>query len=108
MDPRQEPTGDGRAFSTRHGTDNRDGAGATSGALVADSSIDKVVHDLRGPLATISVAASTLRARRTHLTDEQQDFLLAQIEASVEQVRGVADELLLGALGLDADGAGTT
>jgi signal transduction histidine kinase len=56
--------------------------------------VRRAAHELREPLATLGVAASTLSARRAQLTPEQQDQLLADIGRSVELLRTVVDRLV--------------
>ena len=59
-----------------------------------DDELLRAVHEIRSPLATIGVAASTLRRRRDVLDEPTQDRLLAEIERSVEALRNAVDHLL--------------
>lgn len=59
-----------------------------------DDELLRAVHEIRSPLATIGVAASTLRHRRDVLDEPTQDRLLAEIERSVEALRNAVEHLL--------------
>jgi signal transduction histidine kinase len=56
--------------------------------------VRRAAHELREPLATLGVAASTLSARRDRLSPDQQDQLLDDIARSVELLRSVVDRLV--------------
>ncbi|HSP02109.1 MAG TPA: hypothetical protein VLR27_01320 [Acidimicrobiales bacterium] len=67
----------------------------------AASTTDVLSHRLRGALATIGVAASTLRVRGGELEPAMQLQLLLDIEANVAALRDVVDAL---GTGTDAPG----
>jgi signal transduction histidine kinase len=51
--------------------------------------ISRAAHELRGPLATLGVAATTLVERRDRLTMAQQDQLLNEVERNTARLRDV-------------------
>lgn len=69
-----------RADRSPYGADAREAAALT--------------HQLRSPLATIGVAASTIRLRGDHLGADVRDQLLHDVEASVTTLRAAIDRLL--------------
>jgi len=62
---------------------------ATRTALLA-----AVSHDLRTPLASAKASASTLRALGAELDDADRAVLLSDVEAAVDRLQGLVDNLL--------------
>ncbi len=62
---------------------------ATRTALLA-----AVSHDLRTPLASAKASASTLRALDAELDDADRAVLLSDVEAAVDRLQGLVDNLL--------------
>ena len=56
--------------------------------------LSSVSHDLRTPLATAKLAVSSLRNADIEFTPEDQDMLLAETAASIEELTGLVTNLL--------------
>ncbi|MGY1409242.1 MULTISPECIES: sensor histidine kinase [unclassified Luteimonas] len=59
-------------------------------ALIARTWMDRVAHDLRGPLAPMQTAVYLLRDPR--IADGQRDELLAVLERQIQRLGGMIDE----------------
>ncbi|MDO5032642.1 ATP-binding protein [Corynebacterium sp.] len=72
---------------------------ARAGAIAAADELRRallssVSHDLRTPLATAKLAVSSLRNKEIEFSPEDQEMLLAETAASIEELTGLVTNLL--------------